>query len=85
VSRLHFPPAVAHSLNEAIQVETSPSVLFLDSGQGSGYHCFFSIREVTSVAIIAGDMQAMTGVSEMAQKLMSTCGGAMIIINCVDT
>jgi hypothetical protein len=29
-NRLHFPPAVAHSLNEAIQVETSQSVLFLD-------------------------------------------------------
>jgi hypothetical protein len=57
----------------------------LDSDQGSGYHCFFSIREVTSVTIIAGDMQAMTGVSEVAQKLMSTCGGAMTIINCVDT
>jgi hypothetical protein len=30
-NRLHFPPAVAHSLNEAIQVETSQSVLFLDT------------------------------------------------------
>jgi hypothetical protein len=48
-------------------------------------HCFFSIREVTSVAIIAGDMQAMTDVSEMAQKLMSPSEGAMAIINCADT
>jgi hypothetical protein len=45
----------------------------------------FSIREVTSVDIIAGDMQAMTGVSEMAQKLMSTCEGAMAIMNCAST
>jgi hypothetical protein len=35
--------------------------------------------------MIAGDMQAMTDVSEMAQKLMSTCEGAMTIINCADT
>jgi hypothetical protein len=48
-------------------------------------HCFFSIREVTSVAIIAGDMQAMTDVSEMAQKLMSTCEDAMTVMNCADT
>jgi hypothetical protein len=48
-------------------------------------HCFFSIREVTSVAIIAGDMQAMTDVSEMAQKLMRACEGAMTIINCANT
>jgi hypothetical protein len=27
----------------------------------------------------------MTGVSEMAQELMSTCEGAMAIINCADT
>jgi hypothetical protein len=30
-------------------------------------------------------MQAMTGVSEMAQKFMSTCEGAMTTTNCVDT
>jgi hypothetical protein len=30
-------------------------------------------------------MQAMTGVSEMAQKLMSTCEGAMTTMGCVDT
>ena len=30
-NRLHSPPAVAHSLNEAIQVETSQPVLFLDT------------------------------------------------------
>jgi hypothetical protein len=71
-SRLHSPPAVAHSLNEAIQVETPQSVLFLDSGQCGDMSLLFSIREVTSAAIIAGDMQAMTDVSEMAQKLMST-------------
>jgi hypothetical protein len=35
--------------------------------------------------MIAGDMQAMTGVSEMAQKLMSTCESAMAIIYCADT
>jgi hypothetical protein len=51
-----------------MQVETSQSALFLDSGQGSGYHCFFSIREATSVTAMAGNLQAMTGVSEMAQK-----------------
>jgi hypothetical protein len=48
-------------------------------------HCFFSIREVASAAIIAGDTQAMTGVSEMAQKLMSTCEGAMTTISCANT
>jgi hypothetical protein len=30
-------------------------------------------------------MLAMTDMSEMAQKLMSTCEGAMTIMNCVDT
>jgi hypothetical protein len=59
-SRLHFPPAVAHSLNEAIQAETSQSVLFLGSSQCSDRSLIFSIREVTSVTIIAGDMQAVT-------------------------
>jgi hypothetical protein len=68
-------------LNEAVQVETSQSVLFLDSGQCSANSLLFSIREVTSVAIIAGDMQAMTDVSEMAQKLMSACEGAMTAIS----
>jgi hypothetical protein len=29
--QIAFPPAVAHSLNEAIQEETSQSVLFLDT------------------------------------------------------
>jgi hypothetical protein len=33
--QIAFPPTAAHSLNEAIQVETSQSVLFLDSSQGS--------------------------------------------------
>jgi hypothetical protein len=36
-------------------------------------HCFFSIRGAASAAMIAGDMQAMTGVSEMARKLMGVC------------
>jgi hypothetical protein len=35
--------------------------------------------------IIAGDMQAMTDVSEMAQELMSACERAMAVINCADT
>jgi hypothetical protein len=35
--------------------------------------------------MIAGDLQAMTDVSEMAQKLMSTCESAMAIICCADT
>ena len=35
--------------------------------------------------MVAGDMQAMTDVSEMAQKLMSTCEGAMAITSCADT
>jgi hypothetical protein len=37
--------------------------------------------------MIAGDVQAMTdvSVSEMAQKLMSTCEGAMTIMNCAGT
>ena len=48
-------------------------------------HCFFSIREVTSVTIIAGDMQAMTDVSEMAQKLISACEEAMTTTNCANT
>jgi hypothetical protein len=34
--------------------------------------------------MIAGDMQAMTGVSEMARKLMSACEDAMAIINCAN-
>jgi hypothetical protein len=35
-NRLHFPPAVAHSLNEAMQEKRmSQPVLFLDSSQGS--------------------------------------------------
>jgi hypothetical protein len=33
--------------------------------------------------MIAGDTQAMTGVSEMAQKLISTCEGAMAITSVV--
>jgi hypothetical protein len=63
-----------------MRAETSQSVLFLDSSQSVkavSSHCFFSIREATSVAMIAGDTQAMTDVSEMAQKLMSTCEGAL--------
>jgi hypothetical protein len=63
-------------------VETSRSVLFLDSGQCSDRSLIFSIREVTSAAIIAGDMQAMTDVSEMAQELMSACEGTMTTIDC---
>jgi hypothetical protein len=74
-NRLHPPPCSCPFLNEAIQVETPQSVLFLDSSQCSANSLLFSIREVTSVAIIAGDMhmQAMTDVSEMTHKLMSTC------------
>jgi hypothetical protein len=48
-------------------------------------HCLFSIREATSVTTIAGDMQAMTGVSEMAQELMSACEGAMTTTSCANT
>ena len=48
-------------------------------------HCFFSIREVTSVTIIAGGMQAMTDVSEMAQELMNSFEDAMAIMDCADT
>jgi hypothetical protein len=44
-------------------------------------HCFFSIREVASAAMLAGDMQAMTDVSEMAQELISVCEDAMAIID----
>jgi hypothetical protein len=44
-------------------------------------HCFFSIREVASAAMLAGDMQAMTDVSEMAQELISVCEDAMTIID----
>jgi hypothetical protein len=33
----------------------------------------------------ASELQAMTDVSEMAQKLMSTCESAMAIICCADT
>jgi hypothetical protein len=50
-----------------------------------GSHCFFSIREVASAAIIAGDMQAMTDVSEMAQKLISACEEAMTTTSCANT
>jgi hypothetical protein len=35
--------------------------------------------------MIASDTQAMTDVSDMAQKLMSTCEGAMTTTNCVNT
>jgi hypothetical protein len=35
--------------------------------------------------MIASELQAMTDVSEMAQKLMSTCESAMAIIYCADT
>jgi hypothetical protein len=35
--------------------------------------------------MIASETQAMTDVSDMAQKLMRTCEGAMAIINCVNT
>ncbi len=70
-NRWHPPPAVAHSLNEAMQVETSQPALFLDSGQCSDRSLLFSIREATSAAMAAGDMQAMTDVSEMGKKLMS--------------
>jgi hypothetical protein len=62
------------------------SVLFLDSSQGSASsHCFFSIRDVASAAVLAGDMQAMTDVSEMAQNLISVCEEAMTTINCANT
>jgi hypothetical protein len=50
-----------------------------------GSHCLFSIREATSVTMTAGDMQAMTDVSETAQRLMSACEGAMTTMNCADT
>ena len=82
---MHFPPAVAHSLNEAIQEGTSQSVLFLDSSQGSEHSLLFSIREVASATIIAGDMQAMSDVSEAARDLISACEDAMVIINCDST
>ena len=48
-------------------------------------HCFFSIREVASATIIAGDMQAMSDVSEAARELISACEDAMVIINCDST
>ena len=35
--------------------------------------------------MIAGDTQAMTDVSEMAQELMSTCEGAMATTSCANT
>jgi hypothetical protein len=35
--------------------------------------------------MIAGDMQAMTDVSEMARKLMSACEDAMAITSCANT
>jgi hypothetical protein len=46
---------------------------------------FLYSRGYIRVAMIAGETQAMTDVSEMAQKLMTACEGAMTIINCVDT
>jgi hypothetical protein len=39
--KIVFPPAAAHSLNEAIRTETSQSVLFLDSSQGSELSLLF--------------------------------------------
>jgi hypothetical protein len=48
-------------------------------------HCFFSIREVASAAMIASETRAMTDVSDMVQKLISTCEGAMTTISCVNT
>ena len=51
--------------------------------------CFFSIREVTSVAMMADETPAIlltvTDVSEMAQKLMAACEGAMTTTNCAST
>ena len=66
-------------------METSQSVLFWIAVKAVSSHCFFSIREVASATMIAGDMQAMTDVSEMAQKLISVCEEAMAIINCANT
>jgi hypothetical protein len=41
-NRLHFPPAVAHSLNEAMKEKMmSQPVLFLDSSQGSELSLLF--------------------------------------------
>jgi hypothetical protein len=48
-------------------------------------HCFFSIREITSVAIIAGDMQAVTEVYETAQGLMDPFEDAMAVMGCAGT
>jgi hypothetical protein len=35
--------------------------------------------------MIASETRAMTDVSDMVQKLMSTCEGAMAVISCVNT
>jgi hypothetical protein len=45
----------------------------------------FSIREATSVTILAGDMRAVTEVSETAQGLMNSFEDAMAIMDCADT
>jgi hypothetical protein len=67
-------------------VETSQSALFLDSSQGSDFPLLFLYsRGHIRNAMIASEFQAMTDVSEMAQKLMSTCESAMAIICCADT
>jgi hypothetical protein len=49
-------------------------------------HCFFSIREVTSVAMadVTPDCFNWRLATE-AQELMTTCEGAMAAISCVDT
>jgi hypothetical protein len=57
----------------------------LDSSQCSDRSLLFSIREVTSVTIIAGDMQAVNEVSETAQGLMNSFEDAMAIMDCADT
>jgi hypothetical protein len=48
-------------------------------------HCPFSIREVTSVAMMADETTAVTDVSEMSQKLMISCEGAMAITSDVSS
>jgi hypothetical protein len=77
-------PQAPHSLNEAIQEESSQSVLFLDSSQSMTARCFFSIREVTSVTM-SDVPPALTDVLPEAQVLMTACEGAMTTISCANT
>jgi hypothetical protein len=82
--QIAFPPAVAHSLMRRYGRKPHNLFYFWIAAKAVSSHCFFSIREAASATMLAGDMQAMTGVSEMAQKLISVCEDAMTTTSCAN-